>query len=107
MNNRHLYPKNWKQLATACKDAAGWCCTICKVLHGSTRVSWAGREYKVYMVAAHRDHDRSNPNPVLICCCPSCHWRYYRYRPGHPPVWIIERLKLQKARQGVKLCYSR
>jgi hypothetical protein len=104
MNKRHLYPKNWKKLALACKERANWHCEKCNVKHKSMRLSYSGNLYPVYLAAAHKNHDRSNPNPVLICLCPTCHWKHRQ--KGHRPTFIIERLKLQKARQGVKLCYS-
>lgn len=97
MNNRHKYPKNWKELARKCKEAAGYRCEECKVPHGTIRVSWSGRPWPVYMVAAHKLHDPFNPSPDLACVCPRCHWRYYR-RHGQPAVWVIERLKIQRVR---------
>ncbi|HYU74536.1 MAG TPA: hypothetical protein VEL31_17840 [Ktedonobacteraceae bacterium] len=95
MNNRKKYPRNWRKLARACKERAGWQCKECKVLHGTLRLSWAGRPYPVYMVAAHKNHDPFNPSPDLECVCPSCHFRFYR-RQGQPAVWVIERMKHRK-----------
>lgn len=102
MNNRSLYPKNWRALARECKELAGWRCAECFIEHGAIRVSWAGRPYPVYMVAAHVDHDPHNPTPRLACVCPRCHWRFYR-RSGQPATWIIERVKHMKLlKKGVK-----
>jgi hypothetical protein len=95
MNNRHKYPKNWRALALDCKERAGWRCKECKIPHGAIRISWAGRPYPVYMVAAHKNHDPFNPSPDLACVCPRCHWRFYR-RQGQPAVWVIERMKHRK-----------
>jgi hypothetical protein len=65
------YPDNWKDLATACKQRAGWRCEEC----GSTE----------RLGAAHVNHDPENPNPELRCLCWSCH-RMYDIRTGanHP-----------------------
>jgi hypothetical protein len=56
------YPDNWKDLATACKQRAGWRCEEC----GSTE----------RLGAAHVNHDPENPNPELRCLCWPCHSRY-------------------------------
>jgi len=95
MNNRRKYPKDWQKLARACKESAGYQCKECQIVAGTELVSWSGRLWRVYMVAAHRNHDPFNPSPDLVCVCPRCHWRFYR-RDGQPPVWLIERLKHRK-----------
>jgi hypothetical protein len=92
MKNRKKYPKNWKALSTACKNRAGWKCERCNIAHRTLRLSYSGNLYPVYMQAAHVNHDPHNPNPTLICVCPSCHWRYYR-NVGHMPVWMFEQRK--------------
>jgi hypothetical protein len=56
------YPANWKDLATACKQRAGWRCEEC----GATE----------HLGAAHVNHDPENPNPELRCLCWPCHRRY-------------------------------
>lgn len=82
MRNRRAYPKGWRRLALACKIRAGWKCEKCGVSHGALRRSvWTGRLWPVYLQAAHVCHDQANESPDLVCCCPTCHWRYYR-RPG-------------------------
>jgi hypothetical protein len=65
------YPDNWKDLAKACKDRAGWRCEEC-----------GGAEH---LGAAHVNHDLENPNPELRCLCWPCH-RAYDIRTGanHP-----------------------
>lgn len=61
--------------------------------HGTPRVStWTGREWPVWLQAAHKHHDQNNPNPELIAVCPRCHWRYYR-KPGQKAAWMIEQIK--------------
>jgi hypothetical protein len=56
------YPDIWKDLATACKQRAGWRCEEC----GSTE----------RLGAAHVNHDPENPNPELRCLCWPCHRSY-------------------------------
>lgn len=96
MRNRRKYPREWRRLSAACKERAQWCCEKCGVSHGTKRVSpWTGKEWPVYLQAAHVRHDPSNENPELTAVCPRCHWRYFR-RPGQRPAWIIEKLKHRK-----------
>jgi len=91
---RRKYPRNWKQLSRQCRERAGWRCERCDIAHGVERLTYSGGVYPVYLVAAHVHHDRENPNPVLICLCPSCHFRFYRGK-GQLPQWYIEKLKLR------------
>ncbi|HEY7414390.1 MAG TPA: hypothetical protein VH593_04300 [Ktedonobacteraceae bacterium] len=105
MRNRRRYPKNWPELARACKDRAGWHCEKCNVAHGTERLSvWTGNTYCVYMQAAHVDHDFENPAPRLACVCPTCHWHYFR-KPAQLPRWFIERLRHRQLlkRRGQRL----
>lgn len=96
MRNRKAYPAQWRAMSRACKDRAGWQCERCGVAHGSTRRSvWTGREYTVYLQAAHVKHDPFNEQPELAAVCPTCHWRHYR-KPGQRPAWLIEKLKHQR-----------
>ena len=65
------YPVNWKDLATACKQRAGWRCEEC----GATE----------HLGAAHVNHDPENPDPELRCLCWPCHGRYdARTGANHP-----------------------
>ncbi len=74
---RRYYPKNWKQLADACREQAGKQCEHCQVEQGTERISRrTNRTYTVYLHAAHKNHDIDNPSPELLCLCPSCHGRY-------------------------------
>lgn len=95
MNNRHKYAKNFPQRSRECKEAAGNTCQKCGIVKGTELLSWAGNLWKVYMVAAHPDHDPHNPNARLVCVCPRCHWKHYRCK-GHKATWVIERMKHQK-----------
>ncbi len=79
---RKQYPRNWEELARQCKEQAGKMCERCHITQGKKRTSKrTGKRYVVYLHAAHRDHDISNPTPVLLCLCPTCHGKYdYRHR---------------------------
>lgn len=61
-----VYPSDWKQIAHAVKDAAGWCCVRC----GAPHVNRAG-----YMLTVHHlDMNPSNSawyNLLPLCC--KCH----------------------------------
>ena len=93
---RKRYPKNWELLAWLCKELAGWTCEFCHIKHGGKRISRrTGKRYRVYLHAAHRDHDIDNPTPRLICLCPTCHGKYdYRYRMQQQAL-ALERKKHQ------------
>jgi hypothetical protein len=69
------YPRNWQQLARACKERANWQCEECHVTQGTERISHhTGAVYTVYLHAAHTMlHDTSNPDPALQALCPTCH----------------------------------
>jgi hypothetical protein len=96
MRNRKQYPRNWRELARACKERARWLCERCGVAHGTPRRSiWTGRIWPVYLQAAHVHHDKDNPVPELVAVCPTCHWRYYR-KSNQIPAWFIEKLKHRK-----------
>ncbi len=71
------YPRNWKQLARACKQRANWQCEVCHVKQGAERISQrTGAAYTVFLHAAHTTlHDTSNPQPELQALCPTCHGR--------------------------------
>lgn len=93
---RKQYPKNWETLARACKERAGWKCQHCHIRHGAKRTSRrTGERYRVYLHAAHRDHDIGNLNPPLLCLCPTCHGKYdYRHRMREQRI-ALEQMKHQ------------
>src|SRR5205809_8020884 len=72
------YPRNWRELAIACKKRANWQCEVCHVTQGTERISHhTGAVYHVFLHAAHTTlHDTSNPNPQLQALCPTCHGRH-------------------------------
>lgn len=98
---RHLYPPDWKQLATAVKAQAGWRCVRCKVRQGARRKSKrTGCWYRVWLHAAHVVlHDTLNPRPALRCLCPTCHGRYDHQQRVREARIALEVLKHRYARQ--------
>jgi hypothetical protein len=81
MKYRDLYPANWQQLASTCKEQAGWCCEHCGLPHGTQVIDEeTGVVSTVVLAASHLDHDPWNPAPRLAALCRSCHARYdYSY----------------------------
>src|ERR1051326_468321 len=69
------YPRNWHQLAIACKQRANWQCEGCGIIQRAERVSKrTGAVYRVFLPAAHTTlHDTSNLKPALQALCPTCH----------------------------------
>ena len=77
MKWRWLYPRNWNELAQACKERAGYRCEDCGIPQGARVVSRkTGVVYRISLAAAHMDHDPWNPHPRLRALCPACHARY-------------------------------
>jgi len=93
MTNRDHYPSNWEALALACKQRAGWVCEHCGARQHDMRLSKKGVPYIVYLHAAHKHHDRENPDPELVCLCITCHSRLdYEHRQREARV-RLEQLK--------------
>lgn len=92
------YPKDWKEIAKACKDKAGWQCERCGVKHGATRVGSNGKEYKVIMTTAHIGPTKHNKMDVdnLECLCQRCHLKEDREDHIHNAKQTRKRKKLQK-----------
>jgi hypothetical protein len=77
MRNKHLYPKNWKELSWECRELAHWLCQTCGVPQGTERESRRGNIYRVRLAACHVDHqERYKPDAELICLCEICHWHH-------------------------------
>lgn len=73
---RSKYPPNWEQLSQACKERAGWKCEHCGAEQFSIAVSKRNTPYFVYLHAAHKWHDKHNPDPELIALCVACHAKH-------------------------------
>ena len=77
MYRQDRYPRNWRELAIACKDRANWQCQVCGVTQKTERISQrTGVVYAVFLHAAHTTlHDTTNQQPELQALCPTCHGR--------------------------------
>ena len=68
------YPKNWKDLAVACKEAAEWKCEECGMAHMDDGTMGS-------CLTVHHPHcDTDNPEAVLIALCARCHLKADRHR---------------------------
>ena len=89
------YPRNWRELAHACKERAGWQCEACHVQQGTKRTSQrTGSVYTVFLHAAHAIlHDTGNPDPTLKALCPTCHGRHDWQLRRYAGDTLLEKLK--------------
>ena len=73
--NQALYPKNWKEIATAIKDAAGWKCEEC-----GKQCRRPGEPFVTHrntLTVAHLNHIPADVRPEnLKALCAPCHLRY-------------------------------
>jgi hypothetical protein len=91
------YPRNWRELAIACKTRANWQCERCPVKQRDERLSKRTQKpYPVFLHAAHvKLHDTANPQPELVALCPTCHARMdWQHRKQEQRVQL-EQLKHQ------------
>lgn len=70
---RVRYPASWETLSRECKERAGWKCEMCGIAQHTIAISKRGNPYIIYLHAAHKRHDKSNPEPELVCLCVACH----------------------------------
>jgi hypothetical protein len=94
---RRHYPQNWEELSRQCKERAGWKCEHCGAEQYELRTSKRGNPYLVYLAAAHKWHDKHNPDPELIALCQSCHARHdwqYKQRQAQVRLEQIRHLQL-------------
>lgn len=70
--NRDRYPADWDDIATAAKDAAGWCCQACGAPHGPP---------PHVLTVDHLHHDPKNRDAELLVCCQRCHLARQGMRP--------------------------
>jgi hypothetical protein len=75
---RKQYIRGWKKISFEFRQSRNFTCEHCGVVGGrDERVSRrTGAIYTVHTHAAHKNHDPGNPNPELLCLCPSCHGKY-------------------------------
>lgn len=69
---KHRYPANWKEIATAVKDAAGWKCQHCGKQCYKPNEKCENR--RNVLTVHHKDHVPENCDPSnLIALCAPCH----------------------------------
>lgn len=84
--NRHLYPKNWKEIRQRILERANHKCEFCGVENHSLQTRYrqdyqgGGKEeykIKVVLTIAHLDNDPTNNSPEnLRALCQKCHLTY-------------------------------
>lgn len=74
--NKHLYPKNWKEIRQSILERAGNKCEFCGVENHSIQ-NRNGKDVKIVLTIAHLDHNPSNCHPDnLRALCQKCHLTY-------------------------------
>lgn len=78
--NKHLYPRNWREIREAVKERSGHSCEECGIAEGTLMTSRStGKHYILYLHAAHLgDNPRDGRQRNLRCLCPSCHMKLDR-----------------------------
>jgi len=71
------YGKQWKEVAKAVKDKAGWKCEFCGIPHGTELIGNKGKPYKVCLTTAHLGATKHNKTDYsnLKVLCNRCHLR--------------------------------
>ncbi len=82
------YPENWKEIATAVKEASGWCCTKCGrvcLRPGEKPENWTLSQRKAYTLQVHHWNRDPSDNrwENLVSLCSSCHLDYHRFGQGN------------------------
>ncbi len=70
------YPSNHRLRARACKKRAGERCEMCGCPNRTIGFNKRGQLTMLYLHAAHRFHDKDNPDAEYLCLCPACHRAY-------------------------------
>ena len=72
---RDRYPDDWKEIATAIKEKAGWRCQVC-----GRQCRKPGEPFDTHrntLTVAHLDHTPENMDESnLMAMCSGCHLRY-------------------------------
>ncbi|MEC4988842.1 MAG: HNH endonuclease [Oscillatoria sp. PMC 1068.18] len=78
----HRYPDNWKEIATAIKEAAEWKCSKChrQCLKPGEKTERSLSERIAYTLAVHHWNRNPDDNRVenLVALCTGCHLSYHQ-----------------------------
>lgn len=73
---RERYPKDWNEIATTVKEAAGWKCDLCGKQCRRGREG-AFEAHKLTLTVAHVNHVEADCRPEnLAALCAPCHLAY-------------------------------
>ena len=89
--NKSLYPKDWKAISLAIRNAANWRCEgspdypSCRAQNGQPHPETGS---KVVLTVAHLDHHPPNVDRTnLRAWCQRCHLNYDRHRHVANAAW--------------------
>jgi len=92
VRHRHLYPKNWEEIARDVKEKAGWKCEVCGAEHGPP---------PHILTVDHLDFNPANCSPRnLMALCQRCH---LRRQSMVPPPWSREEVLRRMTPKGRQL----
>ena len=95
---RHLYPREWDQIAKAIKDASGWTCQGCG--RQCRRPNERHRGHKDTLTVHHIDHDPGNSYAAnLVALCAPCH--LMRERVDRRAALMVGQIALALEGEGV------
>ena len=104
MSQPCCYPNDWTQIATAVKQAAGYCCSRCERQCLPATNSYRHLDLSLRRsLSAQVHHLDGNPannhQSNLVCLCAGCHLRLHRHHPQPTPGQLSLRLKLPAYRR--------
>lgn len=76
LENKKLYPRNWKEIRESILKRANNCCEFCGVENYSI-VQRKDKKVKIVLTIAHLDHNpQNNESSNLRALCQKCHNNY-------------------------------